>query len=133
MSLSLVTLASHRCHASNTSLPNFSPIEQPEKRRCGPRRGPSLVRFVFDQAFRRLEFQHGPLRFRFVSGSFFPQVRVFNNFSASFSGSFLAIHVALPFVFSNFSGSFFKKGILFCFLCPKTRCENSPQGRRLRS
>jgi len=55
------------------------------------------------------------------SGSFFPQVRVFNNFSASFSGSFLAIHVALPFVFNNFSGSFLKKGILFCFFCPKIR------------
>jgi len=53
--------------------------------------------------------------------SFFPQLRVFNNFSASFSGSFSAIHVAFPFVFSNFSGSFLKRGILFCFFHPKIR------------
>jgi hypothetical protein len=60
----------------------------------------------------------------FVSGSFFPQVRVFNNFPASFSGSFLAIYVAFPCVFNNFSGSFFKKGILFYFFIssvPKNR------------
>jgi len=57
---------------------------------------------------------------RFVFGSFFPQLRVFNNFSASFSGSFLATHVACPFVFSNFPGLFLKKGILFCFFL----CEN---------
>jgi len=55
---------------------------------------------------RSLRFKkHGLVRF--VSGSFFPQVRVFNNFSALFSGLFLATHVAVPFVFSNFSGSFF--------------------------
>jgi len=53
--------------------------------------------------------------FRFVSGSFFSQVCVFNNFSASFSGSYSAIHVVFPCVFNNFSGSFLKKGILFCF------------------
>src|ERR1041385_8241161 len=57
--------------------------------------------------------------FRFVSGSFFPQLRVFNNFSASLSGSFSAIHVAFLCIFNNFSGSFFKKGILFCFLSPE--------------
>src|SRR5690348_1797198 len=35
-------------------------------------------------------------------------------------GSFLATHVACPFVFSNFAGLFLKKGILFCFFL----CEN---------
>jgi len=58
---------------------------------------------------------------RFVSGSFFPQLRVFNNFSASFSGLFLATYVAVPFVFNNFSGSFCKKGILFSFSLHKSR------------
>jgi hypothetical protein len=38
--------------------------------------------------------QHGQVRFSFVLGSFFPQERVFNNFLASFLGSFSAIHVA---------------------------------------
>ena len=47
----------------------------------------------------------------FVSGLFFPQVRVFNNFSALFSGLFLAIHVVFPCVFNNFSALFFKKRI----------------------
>jgi hypothetical protein len=32
----------------------------------------------------------------------------------------LAIYVAFLFVFNNFSGSFFKKGILFLFLALKT-------------
>jgi hypothetical protein len=32
--------------------------------------------------------------FSFVLGSFFPQERIFNNFLASFLGSFLAINVA---------------------------------------
>jgi len=50
-----------------------------------------------------------------LSGSFFPQVCVFNNFSASFSGSVRFAFEARPFVFNNFSGSFLKKGILFCF------------------
>ena len=47
----------------------------------------------------------------FVSGLFFPQLRVFNNFSALFSGLFLAIHVVFPCVFNNFSALFFKKRI----------------------
>jgi hypothetical protein len=51
---------------------------------------------------------------RFVFGSFFPQLHVFNNFSASCFGSLLAINVAFPFVFSNFSGSFLKK-VFFLF------------------
>jgi len=60
---------------------------------------------------------------RFVFGSFFPQLRVFNNFSASFSGSFLATHVAFPFVFSNFSGSFLKKVFFFVFSLRKSAKE----------
>jgi hypothetical protein len=46
---------------------------------------------------------------------FFPQLRVFNNFSALFFGLFLASYVCASFVFNNFSGSFLKKGILFYF------------------
>ena len=49
--------------------------------------------------------------FRFVFGLFFPQARVFNNFSGLFSGLFLAILVAFAFVFSNFSGLFFQNNI----------------------
>jgi hypothetical protein len=52
-------------------------------------------------------------------GSFFPQVRVFNNFSASFFGSFSVRFSRRSFVFNNFFGSFSKKGILFCFSRPK--------------
>ena len=48
-------------------------------------------------------------------GSFFPQLRVFNNFSASFLGSFRFVFGGQTFVFYNFSGSFSKKGILFYF------------------
>jgi len=50
------------------------------------------------------------------SGSFFPQPRIFNNFSGSVSGSVRFAFELRFFVFNNFSGSFFKKGILFCFL-----------------
>ena len=79
-----------------------------------------LLRCVLGPFFAFLYFQqHGPLRFQVRSGSFFPQLRVFNNFSASVSGSLSATPVAFPFVFSNFSGSFLKKGILFCFSHPK--------------
>jgi len=53
--------------------------------------------------------------FQFVFGSLFPQLRIFNNFSASFSGSFRFVFEARSFVFNNLSGSFLKKGILFCF------------------
>ncbi|HXH48460.1 MAG TPA: hypothetical protein VNM47_03730, partial [Terriglobia bacterium] len=45
--------------------------------------------------------------------SFFPQLRVFNNFSASFLGSFGFVFGTFHFVFNNISGSFSKKGILF--------------------
>ncbi|HXH49333.1 MAG TPA: hypothetical protein VNM47_08310, partial [Terriglobia bacterium] len=44
---------------------------------------------------------------------FFPQLRVFNNFSASFLGSFGFVFGTFHFVFNNISGSFSKKGILF--------------------
>jgi len=59
--------------------------------------------------------------FRFVFGSFFPQERVFNNFSASLSGSLRFPFWPRSFVFNNLSGSFLKKGILFCFFHPKIR------------
>jgi len=52
---------------------------------------------------------------RFVFGSLFPQERVFNNFSAWLSGSVRFVILPSPFVFNNLSGSFLKKGILFCF------------------
>ena len=48
--------------------------------------------------------------FRFVFGSFFPQARVFN----------------------NFSGSFFKKGILFCFCVCETGVKMPAYDRRNR-
>jgi hypothetical protein len=53
------------------------------------------------------------------SGSFFPQLRIFNNFSASFFGSFRFVFGSRSFVFNNLSGSFLKKGILFCFFVPE--------------
>jgi len=58
--------------------------------------------------------------FRFVSGSFFSQVRVFNNFSASLFGSLRFAFWAFLFRINNLSGSFLKKGILFCFLLHET-------------
>jgi len=66
-----------------------------------------LLSFVFNKI--------GSFVFRFVFGSFFPHVRVFNNFSASFSGSVRFVFQPSSFVFNNLSGSFLKKGILFCF------------------
>ena len=48
---------------------------------------------------------------RSVFGSFFPQVRVFNNFSASLSGLFRASYVVFSFVFSNFSGLFLQNNV----------------------
>jgi hypothetical protein len=82
----------------------------------------SLVRFRF--VFYAVIYyqQHGPVRFSFVLGSFFPQERIFNNFPASFSGSFLAINVVFPFVINNFLGSFFKKRVFLShtILVPKS-------------
>jgi hypothetical protein len=49
-----------------------------------------------------------PRVLRFVSGSFFPQLRVFNNFSASFFGLLRFVFWGQSFVINNFSGSFFK-------------------------
>jgi hypothetical protein len=46
---------------------------------------------------------------------FFPQVRVFNNFSALFFGLFRFVFGGRTCVINNFSALFFKKGILFCF------------------
>jgi len=46
---------------------------------------------------------------------FFPQLRIFNNFSALFFGLFRFVFGARSFFFSNFSALFFKKGILFYF------------------
>ena len=50
----------------------------------------------------------GEFVLRFAFGSLFPQLRIFNNFSASFSGSVRFVFWLFLFVFSNFSGSFFK-------------------------
>src|SRR5690349_11636089 len=52
--------------------------------------------------------EHGPPRFWLRSGSFFPQLRIFNNFSASFFGSFRFVFGCRSCIFNNFSGSFFK-------------------------
>ena len=49
----------------------------------------------------------------------FPLSRVFNNFSALFSGLFLAIYVVFPFIFSNFSALFFQKRIFMSHLSQK--------------
>jgi len=49
--------------------------------------------------------------FNNIASSFFPQIRVFNNFSASFLGSFRFVFGARYFVFNNFSGSFFKNRV----------------------
>jgi hypothetical protein len=57
--------------------------------------------------------------FRFVSGLFFPQDSVFNNFSALLSGLFRFVFGGRSFVFSDFSGLFFKKGILLFFFVSK--------------
>jgi len=46
---------------------------------------------------------------------FFPQLRVFNNFPALFSGLFRFVFSGQTFIFNNFSALFLKKGILFCF------------------
>ena len=45
---------------------------------------------------------------RFVFRFVFPQVCIFNNFPASFLGSFRFVFGGRSFVFSNFLGSFFK-------------------------
>jgi hypothetical protein len=55
--------------------------------------------------------------FRFVFGSFFQQERVFNNFSASFFGSFQFVFEPFLFRINMFSGSFFKK-VFFCPISP---------------
>jgi hypothetical protein len=60
---------------------------------------------------------------RFVLGSFFPQERIFNNFPASFLGSFSATYVAFPFVFNNFLGSFLKKRVFLSHNFDAKRCE----------
>jgi len=49
---------------------------------------------------------------------FFPQLCVFNNFSALFFGLFRFVFGGRLFIINNFSGLFFKKGILFCFFAP---------------
>jgi len=59
----------------------------------------------------------GSFALRFVLGSLFQQLRVFNNFSASLFGSVRFVFQPSSFVFNNLSGSFLKKGILFCFYC----------------
>jgi hypothetical protein len=51
-----------------------------------------------------------------ISGSFFPQPRIFNNFSALFSGLFRFVFEARLFVFNNFSALFFKKRIFLSHL-----------------
>jgi len=56
--------------------------------------------------------------FRFVLGSFFHRDVFSTTSPLRFpvrSGSFRVVFECRFFVFSNFSGSFFKKGILFCF------------------
>ena len=96
---------------------------QPERSdfTCGiVQAGKAPVRFSARFSLFFVSSKMAQLVFRFVFGSLFPQLRVFNNFSASFSGSVRFVFWPRSFVFSNFSGSFFKKGILFCFLLPET-------------
>ncbi len=80
--------------------------------------GENKLRFAFWPSF--IFNKIGRFVFRFVFGSFFPQLRVFNNFSASFFGSFRFVFWPFLSIFNNFSGSFFKKGILFLFFSLKT-------------
>jgi hypothetical protein len=77
----------------------------------------SILRFVFSQFFTINNMAR--FVFRFVFGLFFPQERVFNNFSALFFGLFRFVFRVLACVFNNFSGLFLKKGILFYFFDPK--------------
>jgi len=53
---------------------------------------------------------------------FFPQLRIFNNFSALFSGLFRFVFGARFFVISNFSALFFKNRVFLshAFWWPKT-------------
>lgn len=69
---------------------------------------PQELQFVFGP-FSDFLFSTNMARFvfRFVSGSLFPQARVFNSFFASCFGSFLSHPATRSFVFSSFSGSFF--------------------------
>jgi len=60
--------------------------------------------------------QHGPVRFSVRSGSFFMHTNVFNNFPASFSGSFRFVFGPLLFRINNFSGSFLKKRVFLSHL-----------------
>jgi len=48
---------------------------------------------------------------RFVLALFFPQVRVFNNFSALFLGLFSFVFCCQTFIINNFSALFFKKRV----------------------
>ena len=52
---------------------------------------------------------------------FFPQLRVFNNFSALFSGLFRFVFGGQTFVISNFSALFFKITSFLSHLSQKTR------------
>ena len=56
-------------------------------------------------------FTAAPVRFRFV----FPTGAILKDFPGSFFGSFRFVFGARSFVFSNFSGSFFKNNIFFLF------------------
>ncbi len=67
--------------------------------------------------------------FSFVFGSFFPQVLIFSNFSASFSGSFRFAFQARSCVFNNFSGSFFKITSFFVPFVPKSKSASLFPGR----
>jgi hypothetical protein len=68
----------------------------------------------------------GRFVFSFVLGSFLPQLCVFNNFSASFLGSFRFVFGHRSFIFNNLSGSFFKKVFFFCFCAPRKPFSASP-------
>jgi hypothetical protein len=64
----------------------------------------------------------GSFRFVFSTATCFQQLL---RFAFRFvPGSLLAIYVAFPCIFNNFSGSFFKKDILFYFLKYKTGEKN---------
>jgi len=79
-------------------------------------------------SFAILYFQrHGSVRFSVRSGSFFMHANVFNNFSASFSGSFRFVFGLQSFIFNHFSGSFFKKAF-FCPTCLKISIQIASAG-----
>ena len=62
--------------------------------------------------------------FGFVLGSFFQQVRIFNNFPASLLGSFGFVFSGRCFVINNFPASFFKKRVFLSHNFSSKTCTN---------